>query len=175
MAKRKAAGSKRTRPKKTATTSSSKATKKKPAHKKKHPVDAVRISPQLKWLEPYLRRAKDKMPGLEIPRNIRPFKPPKNKIMRTLGNAYFDSRTISLATHDQMLQKQPDNTYLVYRIVKLSKRRILETFAHELAHFHYQDHNYEQDEFTKIIFKAFGLKETCFHCGGTGKIRAVID
>jgi len=148
---------------------------KKVTRKKKHPVDSVRISTQLKWLEPYLRRAKDKMPGLELPRHIRPFKPPQNKIMRTMGNVYFDTRTISLATHDQMLQKQPDNTYLIYRIVKLSKRRVLETFAHELAHFHYADHNYEQDEFTKIIFKAFGVKEPCIMCGGTGKIYAEMD
>ncbi len=152
--------------------------KKKPAKKrvkKKHVVDSVRFSKQLKWLEPYLRRAKDKMPSLELPRYVRPFKPSKNKILRTLGNAFFETKTISLATHDQLLQKQPDNTYLVYRIVKLHRKRILETFAHELAHFRYPDHNYEQEEYTKSIFKAFEMKETCPTCKGTGKVHALCE
>lgn len=142
--------------------------------KKKHPVDTIRISKQLHWTEKYLRRAKDKMPNLELPRSIRPFKPPKNKIMRTLGNVYFDTRTISIATHDQMLQKQTDGTYKVYRIVKLSKRRVLETLAHELAHFHHPEHDFEQDEYTKTVFKAFSLKETCPTCKGKGKVHALM-
>ncbi len=95
--------------------------------------------------------------------------------MRTLGNVYFDTRTVSLATHDQMLRKQADDTYLVYRITKLSKRRVLETLAHELAHLHYADHDFEQDEFTKMIFKAFRFKETCPICSGKGKVYATLD
>ena len=140
--------------------------------KKRHPVDAIRISNQLKWTEPYLRRAKDKMSSLELPKQIRPFKPSKNKILRVLGNLHFDTKTISLATHDQLLQKQKDGTYEVYRIVKISKQRILETLAHELAHLHYPDHGFEQDEFTKVIFRALKVKEVCPTCKGEGKVIA---
>ena len=156
-------------------TSEPKKKTRKRAKKAKHPVDSIRFSKQLKWLEHYLRRASDKMPTMELPRYVRPFKPPKNKILRTLGNAYFDTMTISLATHDQLLQKQPDNTYLVYRIVKLNKKRILETFAHELAHFRYPTHNYEQEEYTRAVFKAFEFKETCPLCGGIGKVIALCE
>lgn len=92
--------------------------------------------------------------------------------MRNLGNTYFETKTISLATHDQQLQKNDDETYSVYRIIKLNRRRILETFAHELAHLHYQTHGFEQKEFAKIIFKAFAFKEPCPHCEGTGKVIA---
>ncbi len=165
MATRKAATKRRKSSRKTA--------KRRSAKKARHPVDSVRFSEQLKWLKPYLKRANDRMPGLDLPRHVRPFKPPKRKIMRTLGNVYFETKTISLATHDQLLQKQDDNTFVVYRIVKLSKKRVLETFAHELSHFLYPHHNYEQDEYTKTIFKAFEFKETCPTCQGTGKVHAL--
>ena len=140
--------------------------------RKQHPIEKIRISPQLKWVEKYLRRAIDKMPNLELPRQLRTFKPLKNKMMRTYGNVYFETKTISIATYDQLLQKQKSGRYRVYRIVKLSKQRILETLAHELSHLHYPEHGFEQDEFTKVIFKAFELKETCPHCEGTGQVLA---
>lgn len=138
--------------------------------KESHVVDKIRFAKPLEWTRPYARNAIDKMPGLKLPTYIRSFRPAKNKIMRCLGNCYFETKTLSIATHDQVLIKVANNRYEVSRIMKLSQKKILETLAHEWAHLHYPDHNYEQEEFTKMILKAFGFTEKCPTCGGSGKV-----
>jgi hypothetical protein len=118
----------------------------------------------------YLHRAKQKMPNLIMPTKIRSFMPTRNRIMRVLGNAYFSNRTIVIATHTQLTYLNRRGELRVKKIVRLPKAKILDTLAHEVAHFHYQDHGYEHEEFTRSIFKTFGLKEKCPYCKGTGKI-----
>jgi len=129
------------------------------------------FSPQLYWMFHYLRKAKGKMPNLVLPNRIRSFRPSKKKIMRVLGNAYFGSRTVVIATHTQVTYLNRKGELKIKKIVRLPKARILDTLAHEIAHFHYADHGYEHEEFTRSIFKTFGLKERCPYCKGTGKIQ----
>lgn len=129
------------------------------------------LSPQLHWIYPYLRKAKLKMPNLVLPRRIRSFRPIRSKIMRVLGNAYFDNRTVVVATHTQTTYMNRKGELKVKKIVRLPKARILDTLAHEIAHFQYADHGYEHEEFTRSIFKTFGLKEKCPYCKGTGKVQ----
>lgn len=129
------------------------------------------LSPQLHWMYLYLRKAKLKMPNLILPRRIRSFRPTRNKIMRVLGNAYFDNRTVVIATHTQTTYMNRKGDLKVKKIVRLPKSRILDTLAHEIAHFQYADHGYEHEEFTRSIFKTFGLKEKCPYCKGTGKVQ----
>ncbi|MFO1464178.1 MAG: hypothetical protein U1F66_10420 [bacterium] len=129
------------------------------------------FSPHLHWMHGYLRRAKLKMPTLILPNRIRSFRPTRSKIMRVLGNAYFGNRTVVIATHTQVTYLNRQGDLKVKKIVRLPKARILDTLAHEIAHFHYPDHGYEHEEFTRSIFKTFGLKERCPYCKGTGKIQ----
>ena len=129
------------------------------------------LSPQLHWVYIYLRKAKLKMPNLVLPKRIRSFRPTKTKIMRVLGNAYFDNRTVVIATHTQTTYMNRKGELKVKKIVRLPKARILDTLAHEIAHFQYEDHGYEHEEFTRSIFKTFGLKEKCPYCKGTGKVQ----
>lgn len=110
------------------------------------------------------------MPSLILPRHIKPYKPVKNKIMRVLGNVYFASKVIVIATHTQQTYLNKKGQLKVKKIIRLPKSRMLDTLAHELAHFRYQDHGYEHEEFTRIIFKTFDLKEKCAHCKGSGKV-----
>jgi hypothetical protein len=131
----------------------------------------TQFSPNLIWMYVYLRRAKLKMPTLILPQKIRSFKPTRKKIMRVLGNAYFGNRTVVIATHTQVTYLNRKGDLKVKKIVRLPKTRILDTLAHEIAHFHYADHGYEHEEFTRSIFKTFGLKERCPYCKGTGKIQ----
>src|SRR5262249_33026520 len=128
----------------------------------------TQFSPNLTWMYAYLRRAKLKMPTLILPQKIRSFKPTRKKIMRVLGNAYFGNRTVVIATHTQVTYLNRKGDQKVKKIVRLPKARILDTLAHEIAHFHYEDHGYEHEEFTRSIFKTFGLKERCPYCKGTG-------
>jgi hypothetical protein len=129
-----------------------------------------KISPQLGWLYPYLFRAKSKMPSLVLPKQIRPYKPTRKKIMRVLGNVYFDKKLVVVATHTQVTGLDKRGNLKVKKIIRLPKSQILDTIAHELAHLRYNDHGYEHEEYTRMIFKTFGLKEKCPHCRGSGKI-----
>jgi hypothetical protein len=129
-----------------------------------------RISPTLAWMHSYLKKAKTKMPSLLLPKQIRPFKPTKKKIMRVFGNIYFDKKLIVIATHTQVTYINKKGKLKVRRIIRLPKARMLDTLAHELAHLRYPDHNYEHDEYTRMIFKTFDLKEKCPTCKGSGKI-----
>lgn len=130
----------------------------------------VKISPRLQWVLPYLKKAKAMMPSLILPTQIRSFKPTKNRIMRVLGNVYFETKIIVLATHTQQLYKTTRGNLKVKKIVAIPRTEILDTLAHELAHMIYPDHNYEHEEYTKTIFRTFGLTQKCPTCRGSGKV-----
>lgn len=131
----------------------------------------TKFSPHLVWMYPFVRKAKLKMPTLVLPNRIRSFRPTRTKIMRVMGNAYFADRTVVIATHTQLTYLNRKGQLKVKSIVRLPKAKILDTLAHEIAHFQYADHGYEHEEFTRSIFKTFGLKERCPHCKGTGKVQ----
>ncbi len=139
-------------------------------HSKPELVLETQISPNLAWMFPYLRRIQSKMPNLVLPKKIRSHKPNTQKIMRVLGNAYCHNQTIVIATHNQVTYLNRKGELRVKRIVRLPKSRMLDTLAHEIAHLTYPEHGYEHEEFTRAIFKTFGLKEKCPHCKGTGKV-----
>lgn len=91
-------------------------------------------------------------------------------MMRVLGNVYFETRIVVLATHTQQIEKTPRGRLKVKKIVRLPHQEILDTLAHELAHVRYPEHDYEHDEYTRSIFKAFGVMQRCPRCRGTGKV-----
>lgn len=130
----------------------------------------VKISPRLEWVHPYLRKAKTRMPNLILATQIRSFKPTKSRIMRVLGNVYFETRIIVVATHTQQIYHTSRGHERVKKIVAIPRTEILDTLAHELAHISYPDHGYEHEEYTKTIFRAFGLTIKCPTCKGFGKI-----
>ena len=134
----------------------------------------VKISPRLQWVITYLKKAKAKMPSLIMPAQIRSFKPTERKIMRVFGNVYFESRIIVLATHNQQTYVNKKGQTRVKKIVAISHPEILSTLAHELAHLHYPDHDYEHEEFTPTIFKTFDITQKCLTCKGTGRISTEI-
>jgi len=145
--------------------------KSRPKRSKAGLVLRTQFSPGLVWMYQYLKKAKEKMPNLTLPARIRSFKPTKTKIMRVMGNAYFDNRTVVIATHTQQTYLNRKGELRVKKIVRLPKAQTLDTLAHEIAHFQYPDHGYEHEEFTRAIFKTFGLKEKCPYCKGSGKIQ----
>ncbi len=130
----------------------------------------TKISPNLTWVFPFLKKAKQKMPSLVLPRYIRSHRPSTTRVMRVLGNAYYDSRIIVVATHTQLTTLDKSGRLRINRLVRLPKSKILDTLAHEIAHLVYNDHGYEHEAFTKVIFRTFGIKEKCPHCKGAGKI-----
>ena len=130
----------------------------------------VKVSPRLQWTIPYLKKAKARMPSLILPTQIRSFKPTRRKIMRVLGNVYFETRIIVLATHTQQTHNAKSGKIRVKKIVAIPRAEILDTLAHELAHMRYPEHNYEHDEYTRTIFKTFGMTQKCSACRGTGRI-----
>ena len=130
----------------------------------------VKVSPNLHWVFPFLRKAQQKMPNLRLPKYIRSYRPSHTRVMRVLGNAYFQSKVVVLATHTQTTYLDKKGRLKIGKVVRLPKSKILDTLAHEIAHLKYDDHGYEHDEYTRIIFKTFGLKERCPHCRGSGKI-----
>jgi len=90
--------------------------------------------------------------------------------MRVLGNVYFETRIIVLATHTQQTYRTPRGKLKVKSMSVLSRPEILDTLAHELAHMRYPDHDYEHIEYTKTIFKTFNLSQKCPACKGTGRM-----
>ncbi len=139
-------------------------------HKKEVRIN-VKFSPRLQWLLPYLRKAKSKMPTLILPTQIRSFKPTRKRIMRVLGNVYFESRIIVLATHTQQTYSTKRGHTRVKKIVAIPRNEILDTMAHELAHISYPEHDYEHEEYTRTIFKTFDLTQKCPTCRGTGRVQ----
>lgn len=133
-------------------------------------VMTTKISPQLTWVYPYLLQAKFKMPNLVLPNRIRSHRPSMTRIMRVMGNAYVESKTIVIATHNQITYLDKKGDLKIKKLVQLSKAEMLDTLAHEVAHLTYPRHGYEHESFTRAIFRTFNLKEKCPHCRGTGKV-----
>ncbi len=147
----------------------------KPTRKTKKPESkpvriTTRISDNFKWIEKHLKRAKKHMPSLLLPRQIRSYRPPINREMRVLGTCAVETRVITLCTHRIMVTSKSGRARRKH--IPISKKEILMTLAHELAHLRYEFHNYEQESYARTIFQAFGIKELCPHCGGTGQIVA---
>ncbi|MBI4367322.1 MAG: hypothetical protein HY543_10930 [Deltaproteobacteria bacterium] len=128
------------------------------------------VSVHLKWLERYLHRAKKHMPSLILPRRIRSHLPTLRREQRTLGTCDVESRTITLATHRVITIQGKKRKKRKH--VALSQREILMTLAHEIAHLRYGLHDYEQEAFARTIFNAFGVKERCPQCKGSGMVPA---
>ena len=131
----------------------------------------TKISPNLAWMYPYLRKAKLKMPTLSLPFRIRSYRPSTTRVMRVMGNAYVHNKTIVIATHNQSTYMNRYGELKIRKVVRLPKAKMLDTLAHEMAHLHYPTHGYEHEEFTRAIFKTFDLKEKCPHCKGSGKVQ----
>lgn len=128
------------------------------------------ISKNLKWLEKYLRRAKKHMPSLILPRRLRSHQPSLRTEQRTLGTCAVEERTITLATHRVIITQGRKRKKR--KRVAMSQREILMTLAHEMAHLRYGLHDYEQEAYASTIFTAFGMKERCPQCAGTGLVPA---
>ena len=110
------------------------------------------------------------MPSMILPTQIRSFKPTRRRIMRVLGNVYFETKIIVLATHTQQTYKTNRGRVRIKKIIALSRTEILDTLAHELAHMRYPDHGYEHEEHTRSIFRTFGITQKCPRCKGTGRV-----
>jgi len=135
-----------------------------------YPPIHVLISKNLTWLEPYLRRAKKRMQKLILPTRIRSYKPSLRKEMKSWGSCEIKTRTITLATHKIIVMKGFKRS--TKKLVALSEKEVLMTLAHEMAHFVYEKHGYEQESYARTIFHAMGVQETCPLCQGKGKIPA---
>jgi hypothetical protein len=129
-----------------------------------------KISPVISWLERYLRKAKKRMPGLTMPLRIRSWKHTPRKEQRTWGTCERSSRTITLATHKIIMVRGKKRMHR--KAVALSRKEILQTFAHELAHLRYDDHTYEQECYSRSIFDTFNVKDKCPLCDGKGRVPA---
>lgn len=130
----------------------------------------VAISKHLKWLEPYLARTKKRMPTLALPARIRSYCPPLSKEHLSWGSCDMETRTITLCTHKIIVMKGFKRS--TKKLVALSEKEILMTLAHELAHFRYEKHGYEQESFARTIFHAMGVTDTCPVCDGKGEVPA---
>jgi hypothetical protein len=130
----------------------------------------VAISKYLKWVEPYLRRAKKRMPMLILPRRIRSYLPPLKKEHLSWGSCDMVTRTITLSTHKIIVMKGLKRS--TKKQVALSDKEILMTLAHELAHFRYAKHGYEQESYGRIVFHAMGVTDVCPVCNGKGEVPA---
>lgn len=152
------------------------ASRKRAKKQKAQSLDGVRIVKPLAWLDVYLKRAKRKMPALELPRRIRSFVPRLDRKHRTWGACSITDRTITLATHQVEKVERKINGSRKKKKIKvlsqLSHREVLMTLAHELAHLEYPNHDYQQQWYALTIFNTFGLHDTCPHCNGRGKIPA---
>jgi len=128
------------------------------------------ISPALSWLEHYLRKTKKKMPGLTMPLRIRSWKHTPRKEQRVWGTCDQSAKTITLATHKIIMVRGKKR--MKRKAVALSRKEVLQTFAHELAHLRYDDHTYEQVCYSRSIFDTFSVKDKCPLCNGKGKVPA---
>lgn len=130
----------------------------------------INISPKLQWVERYLKRLRRKMPSLMMPARIRSYLPPLNKEMRVYATCAVETRVITMATHRVITKQVGKRRKRAH--VTIPKRTLMMTLAHEIAHLRYELHDYEQESFARTIFQAFGFKDKCPHCGGTGQIAA---
>ena len=129
----------------------------------------VQVSRALAWILPYLERTHKILPRLQMPLAVKSYRPSLKRALRTLGSSYYDDGIINLVTHEQIYEVTTSGRR-VRSLRRLSRRRILETLAHELAHLHVAEHNFEHAEMTRTIFKTFGLVRECPHCEGSGKV-----
>lgn len=128
----------------------------------------IKIQKTLEWLRPYLYKAKTDIPHLILPRTIKGYVPPKTKEQITLGCCHFGPKLITLATHNQRKKNGR------FKVVPFRRWEILETLAHELAHFHEEEHGPLHVGLTEVIYRSFGLKEKCRKCKGTGCLSRII-
>ena len=131
----------------------------------------TRISENLQWVERYLRRAKVHMPSLSLPKQIRSYRPHLSKEQRVWGTCAIDTKIITLMTHRAVVSqnggRRPKKKHLA-----IPQREMLMTLAHELSHLRFEAHNYEQESYARTIFTAFGVKDKCAHCSGSGRVLA---
>lgn len=130
----------------------------------------TKVSKELQWILPLLEKTHKILPRLQMPIAIRGYKPSLSRRMRTLGTSYYDDGVINIATHHQIWERSRGRAFRVKGLRRIPKVKILETLAHELAHLHIVEHNFEHAEMTKIIFRTFGIKKSCPHCYGTGSV-----
>jgi hypothetical protein len=146
--------------------------RKKKAFKRKgvEPKLRVAISKNLKWLEPYIRRSKKRMPTLVLPRRVRSYCPPLKKAHLSWGSCDFETRTVTICTHKIIVMRGIKRS--TKKLVALSDKEVLMTLAHEIAHLRYEKHGYEQESFARTIFHAMGVMDTCPLCNGKGDVLA---
>ena len=75
---------------------------------KKIPIK-TKISKNLHWIEPYLKKAKHKMPSLKLPARIRSYQPTTTKKMRNVGACVINERLLTIATHTQVKIRKTTN------------------------------------------------------------------
>ncbi len=130
----------------------------------------VAISKNLKWLEPYLRRAKQRMPTLILPSRIRSYCPTLKREQLSWGSCDLETKTVTLCTHKIIIMRGIKRN--TKKQVALSEKEILMTLAHEIAHFRYPRHGYEQESYARTVFHAMGVIDTCPICDGRGVVPA---
>ena len=82
----------------------------------------------------------------------------------------MDTRTITLCTHKIIVMRGMKRS--TKKLVALSEKEVLMTLAHEVAHFRYEKHGYEQESYARTIFHAMGVMDTCPICDGRGEVPA---
>ncbi|MBI2975090.1 MAG: hypothetical protein HYY43_05830, partial [Deltaproteobacteria bacterium] len=108
--------------------------------------------------------------GLTMPLRIRSWKHTPRREQRVWGTCDKETKTVTLATHKIIWVRGKKR--MRRKAVALSRKYILQTLAHELAHLRYDDHTYEQECYSRSIFDTFGVKDKCPHCSGKGKVPA---
>ena len=107
---------------------------------------------------------------LLLPARIRSYCPPLSKEHLSWGSCDKETRTITLCTHKIIIAKGFKRS--TKKRVALLDKEILMTLAHELAHFRYDLHGYEQESYGRTIFHAMGVMDKCPTCEGKGVVPA---
>jgi hypothetical protein len=135
-------------------------------------VDEVKISANLEWIRPFVKRAKRSIKDLKLPTYIRSNRPSKKRVQRRVGCCFSDGGIV-LHTHRQKVRlTRRGRGYVVEEIVELKRVQMLLTLAHELAHLRYFEHEYKHKRYAERIFASFGVEELCPTCGGHGTLIA---
>lgn len=103
----------------------------------------IKISKRLEWIRPYIEHFyENKKIKLKKPKKIKSYKVAKNRKnnVGSLGTCYYGVGVIVIFTH------------IPYQ---LSKKYILKTLAHELAHLKHHEHTNKHLLLTNIIFDMF--------------------
>lgn len=136
---------------------------------------SIRVSKDLAWILPFLEKTHQTLPRLQLPLRINSFRPSLSRRLRTLGTSYYDEGIINLASHFQIIERRTGRNRVIKGLRKISRKKILETLAHELAHLHVVEHNYEHAELTRTIFRTFEMTQKCPHCRGEGRVEVKCD